>query len=127
VRFAFRHSASIGDESRWAAEASECADEQGRFWDYHDKLLAEQAGTNVGTFSEGNLKRFATELGLDTAPFNQCLVSGKYSVKVQQETAQGEQAGIHSIPTLIVNGRLIERGTDYQVLRAAIEIALGER
>jgi len=125
VRFAFRHFAFIGEESRWAAEASECANEQGGFWDYYDKLFEEQAGENVGTFSTENLKRFAADLDLDTEQFNECLDSGKYEAKVEQETAQGWQEGVRGTPTLFVNGRLIEGGGDYQVLREAIEAALG--
>jgi protein-disulfide isomerase len=54
VRFVFRHLAFIGAESLWAAEAAECANEQGRFWDYHDKLFEEQGGENVGAFSQEN-------------------------------------------------------------------------
>ncbi len=126
VRFVFRHFAFIGDESLWAAEAAECANEQGRFWDYYDKLFEEQAGENIGAFSKENLKRFAAELGLDTKQFNRCLDSGKYSAKVQQETAQGRQKGVRGTPTLFVNGKLIEGGGDYQILRAAIEAALNE-
>jgi len=127
VRFVFRHFAFIGDESRWAAEASECANEQGRFWDYYDKLFEEQSGENVGTFGKENLKRFAAELGLDTERFNQCLDSGRYQTKVQQELIEGRQKGVRGTPTLFVNGQLIERGGDYQVLRAAILAALGDR
>lgn len=126
VRFAFRHFAFLGDESRRAAEASECANEQGRFWDYYDKVFAEQTGENVGAFSQENLKRFAADLGLDKGQFNQCLDSGRYSAKVQQETTQGQQEGVRGTPSVLVNGRLIERGSDYQVLRAAIEAALGQ-
>ena len=127
MRFAFRHFAFIGDESRWAAEATECASEQGRFWDYYDKIFEEQAGENVGTFGQENLKRFATELGLDTEQFNQCLDSGEYRAKVQQETTEGQQSGVRGTPSLFVNGRLIEGGADYQVLRAAIEAALNRQ
>ncbi len=124
VRFAFRHFAFIGQESSWAAEASECANEQGRFWDYYDKLFEEQAGENVGAFSKENLKRFAAELGLDTEQFNQCLDSGKYQEKVRQETLEGKRAGVRGTPTLFVNGQLIERGGDYRVLSAVIESEL---
>ena len=127
MRFAFRHLAFIGDESRWAAEASECANEQGGFWDYYDKIFEEQAGENVGAFSRDNLKRFAVELGLNTEQFNQCLDSGKYRDKVQQEVAEAQRLGVRSTPTLFVNGELIERGADYQVLQAAIETALNRQ
>ncbi|MCQ3980789.1 MAG: DsbA family protein [Anaerolineae bacterium] len=124
VRFVFRNLAFIGPESLWAAEAAECANEQGRFWDYHDKLFAEQAGENEGTFSRENLTHFAAELGLDTQQFNQCLDSNKYQAKVQQEIGQAEQLGVHSTPTLFVNGQLIRNGSDYQVLQTAITTAL---
>ncbi len=122
--FAFRHFAFIGEESRWAAEATECASEQGRFWDYYDKLFEEQAGENVGAYSKENLKRFASDLGLDRAQFDQCLDSGKYAEKVVQETALGRVAGVRGTPTLFVNGQLIEGGARYEILKAAIEAAL---
>jgi protein-disulfide isomerase len=124
ARFVFRQLAFIGPESLWAAEAAECANEQGRFWDYHDKLFAEQAGENEGAFSRENLKRFAAELRLDTQQFNQCLDSDKYQAKVQQEIGQAEQLGVRSTPTLFVNGQLLRNGSDYQVLQTAITAAL---
>ena len=127
VRFVFRNFAFIGNESRWAAEASECANEQGRFWDYHDQLYEKQGGENVGTFSKENLKRFAVDLGLNAEQFNPCLDSGKYAAKVQQELAQGRQEGVRGTPSVFVNGKLIEGGVDYQVLRRTIELVLGKR
>lgn len=126
VRFVFRHFAFLGDESQWAAEASECANEQGRFWDYYDKLFQEQAGENVGIFSRDNLGRFAVELGLDDAAFIQCMDSGRHAEKVQQETQEGRQAGVRGTPSVFVNGRLIEGGSSYEVLRAAVDEALGK-
>lgn len=126
MRFVFRHFAFLGPESQWAAVASECANEQGRFWEYYDKVFAEQAGENAGAFSKENLKRFAGELGLDTGRFNQCLDSEKYRDAVQQETLAGQQRGVRGTPTLFVNGRLIERGADYAVLKAAIEAELSK-
>lgn len=126
VRFVFRQFAFLGEESQWAAEASECANEQGRFWDYYDKLYQAQNGENVGIFNQDNLKRFAIDLGLDTAEFNQCLDSGRYAEKVQQETLEGQRAGVRGTPTVFVDGRYLENGGSYPVLKAAIETALGE-
>jgi protein-disulfide isomerase len=124
VRFVFRHLAFIGDESIWAAEAAECAGDQGHFWEYHDKLFAEQRGENQGTFSRDNLKRFAADLGLDTAEFNQCLDSGQYLSRVQQQGADAQRLGVSSTPTLAVNGQLVKDGSSYPILQAAIEAAL---
>lgn len=127
VRFAFRHLAFIGDESTWAAEASECANEQGRFWDYHDKVFDQQAGENQGAFSKENLKRFAAELGLDTEQFDQCLDSGEYRSKVRQEVGEAQRRRINSTPSVLVNGQLIQNGSNYQVLQAAVEAALRQQ
>jgi protein-disulfide isomerase len=124
VRLVFRHLAFIGDESTWAAEASECANEQGRFWDYHDKLYDEQAGENQGAFRRDNLKRFAAELGLDTAQFDDCFDAGKYESAVQAEFDDARLRRITSTPTILVDGQLIRNGADYRVLQAAVEAAL---
>ncbi len=126
VRFVFRHFAFLGNESQWAAEASECANEQGRFWDYYDKLYQEQNGENVGIFSKDNLKKFAVDLKLDTSGFNQCLDAGRYTEKVKQETQEGQQAGVRGTPSVFVNGQYVEKGIDYPTLKAAVEAALGE-
>jgi protein-disulfide isomerase len=124
VRFVFRHFAFIGDESTWAAEASECANEQDRFWDYHDKLFEEQAGENQGAYSRDNLKRFAAELGLDSERFDECLDSGQYRSQVRDEFREAQRRRINSTPSILVNGQLIQNGSNYQVLQAAVEAAL---
>jgi protein-disulfide isomerase len=124
VRLVFRHLAFIGDESTWAAEASECANEQGAFWEYHDKLFAEQAGENEGAFSKDNLKRFAAELGLESGQFDECLDSGEYRSKVRDDVNEAQRRRINSTPSLLVDGRFIQNGSNYQVLQAAIEAAL---
>ncbi|CAG0982784.1 Disulfide bond formation protein D [Anaerolineales bacterium] len=124
VRFVFRQFAFLGDESQWAAEASECANEQGRFWDYYDKLYVEQNGENVGVFSKDNLKQFAVDLELDATGFDQCLDSGRYAEKVKQETLEGQQSGVRGTPSVFVNGQYIENGGSFQVVKAAVEAAL---
>ncbi|MGH7771449.1 MAG: DsbA family protein, partial [Candidatus Binatia bacterium] len=82
VRFIYRHFAILGKLSEQAAQAAECAGEQGKFWEYHDRLFA-----NQGAFTDGKLKRYAGELKLNAAAFSKCLDSGKYKEKVQGETA----------------------------------------
>ncbi len=126
VRLVYRHYPFIGDESLWAAEAAECAEEQDRFWDYHAKLFAEQGGENTFAFSQDNLKQFALELGLDTAQFNDCLDEEKYRDTVLAERNEARRRQIPGTPALLVDGQLIPNGGDYQVLKAAIEAALGQ-
>jgi len=104
VQVTVRHFAFLGQESVWAAEASECAREQGRFWDYYYKLFQEQRGTNSGAFSKENLKRFARDLGLDPQAFDACLDSDRYRDAVLAERSQGERIGINATPTLVLTG-----------------------
>jgi protein-disulfide isomerase len=123
VRFGYQHFAFLGQESQWAAQASECAADQGAFWPYHDYLYEHQAGENGGAFSQDNLKRFARELELDTDAFNTCLDSGKYSTTVGQETAYGQSLGVRGTPTFFVNGQLLVGAQPFEAFQKAIEAA----
>jgi protein-disulfide isomerase len=126
VRWVFRNFAFLGQESLWAAEAAECAAEQGQFLPYHDKLFRSQAGENRGAFSKDNLKRFARELGLDGAAFDDCLDSGRYREKVQQDTARGRRQGVRATPTFFIDGRQLRGAQPFSAFQAAIEKALSE-
>jgi protein-disulfide isomerase len=126
VRIVFHHFAFLGLESSWAAEASECAAEQGKFFEYHDKLFASQAGENKGAFSKDNLKRFGTELGLGPN-FASCVDSGRYAQAVRDDTKVGEGRGVQATPTLFVNGRKIEYAATIDQLRAVIDPILTGR
>ena len=118
----------MGQESQWAAEASECAADQDAFWEYHDYLFENHAGENQGAFSKDNLKRFADELGLDTQAFNECLDSEKYTQVVQNETNAGRQIGVQSTPTFLVNGQPVVGAQPFDVFQQIIEerLALNE-
>lgn len=96
--------AFLGEESVFAAAASECATEQDRFWDYHDVLFTHTAGRNQGVFTRSTLKRYASDLGLDRAAFDNCVDSGRYEDWVRAQTEQGRQRGVTRTPTLVVNG-----------------------
>jgi cyclophilin family peptidyl-prolyl cis-trans isomerase len=104
MKFVYRYMAFLGDESQWAAEAAECAGDQGKFWEYHDKLFASQNGENQGAFSKDNLKKFAADLGLNTTTFNQCVDSGKFTDKIKKSSNDASQFGVSSTPTVFVNG-----------------------
>lgn len=104
VRFVY-HSMGlwIGQESADAAEAAYCAGEQGKFWEYHDILFANQTGENVGAFLAKRLIAFAGEIdGLDVGAFKSCLDSNKYTQRVNAGEAEGRQAGVQGTPTLFV-------------------------
>jgi protein-disulfide isomerase len=126
VRFVFRSFQFIGEESQWAAEAAECANEQGKFWDYYEKLYSSQVGENAGAFNKENLEGFAAELGLQTEQFNQCLASDKYTEKVKSETLEAQNLGLRGTPALLVNGIFVEGGSQYDILSQSIIEALSK-
>ncbi len=113
-----------GSESRDAAEASECANEQDEFWNYHKMVFTNQNGEGQGAFARRRLKAFAETLGLDMSRFNACFDSGRYAADVRADEALGKSLGIQSTPTILVNGRIVDGGADYGVLQQAIEAAL---
>ncbi len=123
MRFGYLNLAFLGEESQWAAEASECADEQGKFWEYHDKLFASQNGENQGAFAKDKLKKFAADLGLDTTKFNTCLDSGKFTSVVQQETQLANDLGVGSTPTFLVNTTPVQGAQSFDTFSQIIDKA----
>ncbi|MFQ5472156.1 MAG: DsbA family protein [Dehalococcoidia bacterium] len=121
VRFVFRHFPFIGEESMWAAEASECAAEQGMFWEYHDQLFAERQGENVGKFAKPNLKTIADKVGLDPERFDPCIDSGRYEASVEAEKEDGKSAGVISTPTVFINGELVKGLQPFEVYKQIID------
>ncbi len=80
-----------------ASEAAECAGDQDKYWEYHDKLFENQQALEIT-----NLKQYAVDLGLDTAEFNSCLDSGKHTSEVKKDFADGQKAGISGTPSFFI-------------------------
>ncbi|MBI1801869.1 MAG: thioredoxin domain-containing protein [Chloroflexi bacterium] len=121
VKVIYRHFAFIGPESEWAAQAADCAGEQGKFWAYGDYLFKHQAGENNGAFSRDNLKKFAGALALDTAAFSACLDSGKYTAAMQKDMAEGRQRGVNATPWVFIGGQRLENILDVPKLTARLD------
>jgi protein-disulfide isomerase len=104
VRIVYRHLPldRIHSRARPAAEASLCADDQGKFWPYHDQVF-----TNAKTLTDEDLKRFAEAAELDVAAFEQCVAARSFKQKVQQDVDAAAAAGISSTPAFLVNGILL--------------------
>jgi protein-disulfide isomerase len=99
-----------------AAQAGNCAREQGKFWEYHDKMFGNQSA-----LQPANLKQYAADVGLDSTKFNQCLDSSKYEARVQAALGVGGQLGITSTPTIFVNGRMINGAQPSEVFQSVID------
>ena len=108
AKVVYHNFAFIGQESEWAAQAAECANDQGKFWEYASYLFDHQTGENVGAFSKDNLKKFASDVKLDTATFNACFDNNKYANLIQQEKAEAQGRNIRATPSFYINGQFIE-------------------
>ncbi len=126
VRLIYKHYTILGQESVWAALASECAADQNKFWEYHDLVFSRQNGENQGAFNPDNLKAWAGELGLDTAAFNQCFDAQKYLAVVQANTAEAQQLGIRGTPGFFVNGTSVAGAQPFEVFQQTIEAELAK-
>ena len=102
-----------------AAEASRCANDQGKFWEYHSKVFESQE-----TLSEDNLKKWATDLGMDKAKFNDCLDTGKFEEAVKKDFTDGQTAGVQGTPSFFVNG--IKENFFQRDFKQIIDEALGK-
>ena len=92
-----------------AAEAGNCAHEQGRFWELHDTMFARQGELDVDA-----LKGYAAELGLDAEAFDECLDSGRHAATVDRDVRIGMRHGVSSTPTLFLNGRAVLGAAPYE-------------
>lgn len=123
VHFTYSPFSFLGPESIKSAEASLCAMDQGKFWDYHDILFQNQGGENAGGFSDRNLKLYARDIGLNTSEFNQCYDSGKNTQRVQELNQYARDKGVDATPYFLINDdKLVDRGG----LFAAIDEALSQ-
>ena len=105
-----------------AAEAGQCAQEQGKFWPYHDRLFANQQHlTSV------ELKQHAVAVGLDAARFNACVDSHKYASVVEADIAMGNEAGVNGTPAFFINGRMISGAQPFDVFKKIIDEELALR
>jgi protein-disulfide isomerase len=120
VKLVFRDVPVAHDEyAQKAAEAAECADDQGKFWEYHDILFEKQMEWSVEGVDK--LKEYARTLGLDMRKFNDCLDSGKHADEVQKDLKDAISYGAKTTPTIFINGIKVEGAQPYSVYKELIE------
>lgn len=104
AKIIFKDFTIIGQDSVVAAHAAHCADEQGKFWEYHDTLYNNWNGENNGWASAENQFKFAQQLGLDNAQFTECMTSEKYKPKIQASSEDAKTLGLTGTPAFFVIG-----------------------
>lgn len=118
VKFMYRDFplSSTNPAARVAAEAAECANDQGKYWEIHDKLFQEQDRINLD-----NVKKWAAEIGLDSQKLNQCLDSKKYKDEVEKDYNDGIKAGVTATPTIFINGKKVVGALPFATFKSLIE------
>lgn len=108
ARYVIKPVVAFGDESRLAAEASECAVEQNQFWPYYHALMRLELSSSIDDFTVEKAQELAQQLGLNMTLFNESLTSGKYKDKVLQDDTEARNRGFQVIPAFFVNGVLAD-------------------
>src|SRR3989344_366501 len=125
VKLVYRHMPlSIHPVAQVSAEASECAAEQGKFWEFHDKIFQEQDKISKGTtvqYSRNEIIKWVSQLGLDMKQFNQCLDSGKYTNRVNTDLEYANKIGVDGTPTFFVNGQIVKGALPFASFQTVIE------
>jgi protein-disulfide isomerase len=101
-----------------AAEAAECAEDQGKYWEMHDKLF------ETGALDVSSLKQHAADLGLDSSQFDSCLDTGKYTSEVQKDIQDGAAAGVSGTPSFFINGVKVVGAQPYAAFQQIIDSQL---
>jgi protein-disulfide isomerase len=105
-----------------ASEAGLCANEQGKFWPFHDRLFASQQ-----RLGGSDLKQHAADLGLDAARFNACVDSHKYADQVEADIRAGNEAGVNGTPAFFINGRLLSGAQPFEEFKKIIDDELAQK
>jgi protein-disulfide isomerase len=123
IKFVYRDfPLSFHPQAKSAAEASECADEQGKFWVYHDALFENQDMLSNELYLE-----LAEQLGLDVNKFKTCVETGKYGQEVQADVSYGAKVGVSGTPTFFVNGVKVTGAQPYSVFKQIIDAELSKK
>jgi protein-disulfide isomerase len=127
ARLVIHDMTTIGNESLGASISARCAERQGKYWEYHDLLFANQAPENSGVFTQERSRQFATALGLDLGDFSKCLEDVTVEDAVIAETKAGLDQGIKETPSLYVDGELVPSANRWDAISSAIDAALAGR
>jgi protein-disulfide isomerase len=113
--------------TRVASEAAACANDQGKFWEMHDKLF--QGQTDWNGEATGNptqvMKRFAQDLGIDVPRWQQCVDQRSHDRDIEANRAEGERRHVMETPTFVIGNRMIPGAVTYDEMRAYVDSARG--
>ncbi len=126
IKFSYRQYPieQLHPNAQKASEASECANDQDKFWDYHDLLFKEQSSWANLPDPTSQFSTYATQLGLNKGNFDTCMNSGKFKDIVSKDLQEGGTAGVNGTPTFFINGVSLVGAQPYDSFKAAIDAEL---
>ena len=125
AQLVFRNLAILGPPSVQAAQAAACAQDQGRFWDFHDRLFAGNSAPTA--FTDASLKQVADELKLDQHAFTACYDGSTYAQKVESETLLAQALGARGTPAFLVNGQLAMGAYPFEAFQQVLDSVLKDK
>lgn len=129
VRWRFIDFPLSGHRNTWqASRAAACAEEQGKFWEFHDQLYQTQDQWNGEATDNPDkyMKQLGRQIGLNASQFDQCIDSKKYQAKIQAHLAIGEQRHVNSTPTFLIGDKQVSNALTYDQMAGLITDALAK-
>ncbi len=127
AKFYFRQFAFLGDASVVAANAAECANDQGKFWEFHDYLYKNQPSeSDTSMYNTDTLTQAAAGLGMNADQFKTCLSTKKFDSRASKDLSEGQAAGVSGTPTIFVNGVAVVGAQPYSAFKTLIDQALAK-
>lgn len=126
VKLVYRHLLQLGADSVRTAEASECAADQGKFWQMRDALYARQSEVYKTGDLDATLTGFAQDLGLDTAAFGECMRANKHLQFVQDDYRAAQAAGVQNRPVFDIGGARLTGALPLATFRKQLDAALAK-
>jgi len=116
IKLIYKHFNRGGTDSQ-TGQATECAGDQGKFWEMHDMIFDNGAS---------NLNGYAESLGLDTEEFSSCLSTSKYASRIDEDSAEGRAAGVSGTPTFFINGQKLVGAQPFSAFKQIIDDELSK-
>jgi protein-disulfide isomerase len=123
IRLVFRdYPLPFHNHARPAAEAANCANAQGKFWEYHAKLFQ-----NQNQLGPEKLASYADEVGLDKAKFADCVSKKPYAAAIDKDMADGAKVGVNGTPAFFINGRMLSGAQPFDKFKEIIDDELASK
>lgn len=127
VKIDYRHyPLPFHPQAKPLAIASECANDQGKFWEMHDKIFATNTAGGITGATADTYKQWAVDIGLDAATFNSCYDAQKHTDIITKDTSLGSSVGVSGTPTFYINGRQLVGAVPFDSFKTIIEDELAK-